>query len=140
MLTRASGFRAVLVLLCLFAGAAVGHAPASAQPGCIICDPGQADPPLVTVWPADSSFAWTDSLVAVTINWFSGDALASNTREILLNGINVTGQFTYSGGTQSAESYGTVRLVAGLNQFSARICDLGSTVVGNVWAQVGLGT
>lgn len=95
---------------------------------CVLC--GDDDPPYLTISPAAGTFNSADQFV--TIDYCDDNNLNSATREITLNGQDVTGQFGYhtpssnpcASGETWARDTATVTLAEGGNTLEADICDL----------------
>ncbi|HEX5973289.1 MAG TPA: hypothetical protein VFY85_15245, partial [Gemmatimonadaceae bacterium] len=90
-----------------------------------ICS-GNCPPPTVTITPSGGTF--TTPTQSITIDWCGQAALSSSSRSIVLNGVSVTGSFSYAtsgkaGCTNHATSTGTVTLAVGSNSLTASITD-----------------
>lgn len=92
--------------------------------------PPPNNPPYVELSPWGGSFGSTS--LAISIEWCDDTGLNSSSREIKLNGVNVTSLFTYTtpgfsepcaGFNYIRRSQGTVTLNVGSNSFSGKICD-----------------
>jgi RHS repeat-associated protein len=131
-LRRFLPFSAVLLLLGLVLLAA---RPAAAQGSCppgklctdsppILNNPPPDDniPPTVNITPSGGSYGAAS--LSVTVQWSDAGYLSAGSRHITLNGVDVTGSFSYTGGNTSATSTGTVTLNSGSNTLVASICDL----------------
>jgi YD repeat-containing protein len=89
---------------------------------CTTLDPPCADnSPSVVISPSGGTY--TSASRSVTIDWADDYKLDFSTRKITFNGTVITSSFSHSGSTTSAQSSGTVTLVAGSNTLSAEICD-----------------
>ena len=96
-----------------------------ARPVCLPGNP-QCPPPDVSFVPASGTFS--TALQSLTVDWCGHAPLVSSARQILFNGVDVTGTFTYTtsaktGCSSHATSTGTVTLVAGSNTLSGYIED-----------------
>ncbi|MGH7461075.1 MAG: hypothetical protein ACREMA_08610, partial [Longimicrobiales bacterium] len=83
--------------------------------------------PTVTVTPGTGT-TFTSANAFVTVDWSDQGqeegTLDPGTSQILLNGVDVTSQFNYSGTSGSATSTGTVTLQPGSNSLYAAICNI----------------
>lgn len=104
---------------------------AVAQDPCIVCEPGGGDaPPAVWITPSTGSYSGSGTTyqLAVTIEWCDDYNLLASSRMIRLNGQNVTGNFSFTLGSDPscgayATSTGTVTLPSGTNTLTAEIGD-----------------
>ncbi|HEV2147524.1 MAG TPA: RHS repeat-associated core domain-containing protein [Longimicrobiaceae bacterium] len=79
-------------------------------------------PPTIEIQPPGGTY--TSSHLPVTISWRDDKGLDGSRRSVKLNGIDVTGSFTYSGSATAGLSEDTVILAVGRNTLTASICDL----------------
>ena len=80
--------------------------------------------PVVTISPASGTF--TSSTLDVAITWHDDYGLKSGSETILLNGMDVTDQFsTWLTGPRDATSTGTIELSPGQNELTAGIYNIG---------------
>lgn len=105
--------------------ARAGSATVTPEGVCLNCGPGD-EPPSVGISPGTGTFGAPTQ--TVTVDWCDDNALAAVTRQITVNGVNVTSQFTYTTVTPSScgdreKSVGTVTLHAGTNTIAASIKD-----------------
>lgn len=86
-------------------------------------------PPQITVTTNPSSQPFGSPSVIVTIDWCDDDLIIANTRQITLNGVDVTSNFSFGSGgsncstTTKRRSVDTVTLNVGTNPLTASICD-----------------
>lgn len=105
----------------------------------------------IEITPATRSYTFASTTVQVTVNWCADEALLSTSRAISLNGVSVTGAFTYQtysspqpcldAGERRARSVGTVTLDEGVNVVVASICTVSLCATDSVqytraWAPV----
>ncbi|HEX7794241.1 MAG TPA: RHS repeat-associated core domain-containing protein [Vicinamibacterales bacterium] len=109
---------------------AAEHTPirGSVRAGALVCIPGdpRCPPPDVTITPSDGTFS--SAVQTVTVNWCGHAPLDNTSRQITLNGVDVTANFSYSTSVQSgcsshATSTGSVTLATGGNTLTAYIED-----------------
>lgn len=129
-------FAALLAVVGLFlvsspplAASAVVHGGSypipAARPICLAGDP-RCPPPDVTFAPSGGTFSTASQ--TITVDWCGHATLMAATRQITLNGVNVTSSFSYTtsaktGCTSHATSTGTVTLATGSNTVTGYIED-----------------
>lgn len=107
----------------LVAAAALPPPTLHAQLSCSFTDCADLTPPTITVSPGTSSQTGTSVSVTITFRDTGGGALDRLSRSILIDGVDVTTQWTYSGTTTLATSTGTVTLKPAGTTLTATIAD-----------------
>ena len=118
-------------LLLVFAAALLAPAGVAAQ-GCVTdCPFGEnpQSPPTVFISPKDASISGMEAgqTQAVAITWCSSATAPLSSPKVFVNGVEVTGQFSYEAGQPDADcgtrfhSHGAVILVPGANSLKATV-------------------